>query len=90
MLGGMLKDSPDGKVSMMRVCTFIIVVAVMGVYVMQNILSAIKGAGMIPVGWTEVSLLGGALGFKAFQVTQEGSSSTPPVNNTVVEDASKK
>ena len=81
MFGGLFKDSADGKVSMMRVCTFIITIAVMGVYILQNIASVAKGTGMIPIGWAEIALLGGALGFKAYQVTQEGGS-TPTVNNS--------
>lgn len=80
MLRDMLKDNPGGKTSMMRVCTLVIVGSIMVVYLTHNIIAIIKGAGMVSIGWQEVSLIGGALGFKAYQVSQEDSP-TPPSSN---------
>lgn len=58
---------PDGKVSMMRVSTFIVVMSIMGVFVAHNIVAMIVGAAFVSIGASEALLLAGALGIKAGQ-----------------------
>lgn len=62
-----LFKGPDGKVSMMRVSTFIIVVSVIGVFIAHNVISMTKGGSFVSFGATEAMLLAGVLGMKSVQ-----------------------
>lgn len=69
-MGGLF-NGPDGKVSMMRMATFLIVTSVIAVFIAHNILSMIKGGTFISIGATEAMLLAGVLGMKSVQSFSE-------------------
>ena len=62
----MFKDS-TGAISSMRVCMFLIVAAVLVVYIIQNIASIALGHGLVPLGTQEIAALGMALAGKTVQ-----------------------
>lgn len=62
---------PDGKISMMRVSTFIVVISIMGVFIAHNIVAMIAGAAFVSLGASEALLIAGALGIKAGQAFYE-------------------
>lgn len=79
----------DGKVSMMRLLTFFVVVTILGVFVAHNVASMLKGVcGFISFGYTDAGLIAGALGIKAFQTKYENSGPTeePPTTDAVPTD----
>lgn len=57
----------DGKISMMRVATGVVVFSVMSVFIAHNIVSMVKGCGFISMGASEAMLVAGALAAKAGQ-----------------------
>ena len=63
----------SGKTSLMRVCTFIIVIAITLVWTVHNIMAMISGAGWIPMGVTETGLIVAVLGVKAAQRAAENN-----------------
>lgn len=69
-MGGLF-NGPDGKVSMMRMATFLIVTSVIAIFIAHNILSMIKGGTFISIGATEAMLLAGVLGMKSVQSFSE-------------------
>jgi|WetSurMetagenome_2_1015567.scaffolds.fasta_scaffold796238_3 hypothetical protein len=75
---------PDGKVSMMRVSTMIIVFSVVGVFVAHNILSMIRGGVFISFGASEALLLAGALGMKSVQSFSENKKSPGSLSDNVM------
>jgi hypothetical protein len=82
----MFKDA-TGAISMMRVCMFLIVVTICGVYLFQNILSVIHGQGLVSLNATDVSALGLALVAKFGQNFTEKEASLdqpekPPVEQS--------
>jgi len=67
---------PDGKVSMMRFSTFIVVVSVIGVFIAHNVLSMVRGGIFISLGASEALLIAGVLGMKSAQTFSESKSTT--------------
>ena len=61
-LNQLLSDG-DGQPSLMRVMALLIVCPIMFVWAWLSI----KAGTMIPIPWTQITALGGALGFKALQ-----------------------
>lgn len=70
-----LKGS-DGKISMMRVSIFMIIVPIMAIFAVHNIISMISGNGFISLGMEEITLISTALGTKAVQSFAESKSSS--------------
>jgi len=62
---------PDGKVSMMRVSTLIVVISIMGVFIAHNIVAMIAGAAFVSIGISEAGLIAAAIGVKAYQSSIE-------------------
>jgi len=82
----------DGKVSMMRLLTFFVIVTILGVFVAHNVMSMIKGVcGFVSFGYTDAGLIAGALGIKALQTKYENSGPAdqspaavaPPTTDTI-------
>lgn len=69
-MGGLL-NGPDGKVSMMRVSTILIVVSVISVFIAHNVISMLHGGGFVSIGASEAMLLAGVLGMKSVQSFSE-------------------
>jgi len=69
----------NGKISLMRAMTFIVVVSVMSVFVSHNIISMIKGGGFVSIGTQEAMLIAGVLASKAAQRFGEGKRPMEPV-----------
>jgi len=67
---GMFKG-PDGKISMMRASTFIVVISIMGVFVAHNIVAMVAGAAFVSIGFSEAGLIAAAIGVKAYQSSIE-------------------
>ena len=81
----LIKGEKGGKPSMMRMMTFVVVCSVMGVFVVHNVVSMLKGGAFISMGAEEAMLLAGVLGAKAAQVFGEGKSTkTLPANELPV------
>ena len=78
----------DGKVSMMRLTSFIVVVVIMGVFLAHNIVSMVNGLGFVGIGFEEASLIAASLGAKAFQTYSEvkANRNTPPTTNDIPSD----
>ena len=68
----------DGKVSMMRVSTFITTITILGTFIAHNVMSMVHATGFVSMGYQEAVLLSAALGLKAFQTKYEGGASTKP------------
>lgn len=79
-----LFKGPDGKISMMRVSTIIIVTSVVAVFISHNIISMIKGGAFISLGATEAMLLAGVLGMKSIQSFSENKKVTTNEKEDVV------
>ena len=79
-----LFKGPDGKISMMRVSTFIIVISVIGIFIAHNILSMIRGGSFISFGATEAMLLAGVLGMKSVQSFSENKKSPGKLPDNVL------
>lgn len=62
----------NGKISMMRVCTLIVVLSVMAIFIAHNIVAMIHGTGFVSLGASEALLIAGVLGVKAGQRFAEG------------------
>jgi len=62
----------DGKISMMRVSTGMVVFSIMGSFVAHNVAAVMGGLPFVSVGPTEVTLLAMVLGAKAAQRYTEG------------------
>jgi hypothetical protein len=76
-MGGLF-SGPDGKVSMMRVSTFVIVMSVVSIFIAHNIISMIHGGTFVSIGTSEAMLLAGVLGMKTAQSFSENKK-TPEV-----------
>lgn len=63
----------SGKNSMMRVCTFVVVIGIMGIWAAHNIVAMKHGQGWVTMGVQELGLLVGCLGLKAAQRLVEGN-----------------
>lgn len=57
----------SGKTSMMRMASISVVAIVMAVFLAHNIVSMVKGGGMVNIGAQEVALITAALAAKAAQ-----------------------
>jgi hypothetical protein len=78
----------DGKVSMMRVSTFITVVTILGTFIAHNVSAIVNGAGFVSMGVQEAGLLAAALGLKALQTKFEAPpvyEDTPPADEPAKE-----
>jgi hypothetical protein len=83
----------SGKVSMMRVSTFMTTVAILGVFLAHNVVAVLHGTGFVSMGYEECALLAATIGLKAFQTKYENSGAAPaepPADAAPVLDASKK
>lgn len=69
-MGGLF-NGPDGKVSMMRLMSFMVCMVIMSVFIAHNIVSMTKGGGFISLGSSEALLIAGVLGAKAAQAFSE-------------------
>jgi hypothetical protein len=75
----------DGKVSMMRLLTFFVVVVILGIFIAHNVISMTKGVcGFVSFGYTDAALIAGALGIKAFQTKYENNGSVEPLTTDAV------
>lgn len=71
LLLGMVSGA-DGKLSTMRISAMLIVLAVVGVFVAENIVGMVKGTDQfISISWEMVSLVSAVLGVKAYQHRNE-------------------
>jgi hypothetical protein len=61
----------DGKVSMMRVSTFITVATILVTFTAHNVLAMVHGQGFVSMGVQEAGLLAAAIGLKALQTKFE-------------------
>lgn len=61
----------SGKISTMRLCAFIITIAIICIFIAHNILAMVRGAGFVSLGMSEVILLTGVLGVKSVQSFSE-------------------
>lgn len=66
-----LFTGPDGKISMMRLMSFVVCITIMVVFAAHNIVSMIKGGNFISIGTSEALLIAGVLGAKAAQSFSE-------------------
>lgn len=80
----MLQGS-DGKLSVMRVCSFIVVLTVMAVFLAHNIISMANGGVFVSLGYSEMSLIALTLGAKATQSFAEAGANkdTPPTTDAL-------
>jgi len=62
---------PDGKTSMMRVSTFLVVVPIILVFIAHNVISMIAGGAFVSIGAPEAMLIAGVLGMKSVQSFSE-------------------
>jgi hypothetical protein len=69
-MNGLFND-PDGKVSMMRLMSFVVCVVIMAIFAAHNIVSMAKGGGFVSLGPSEALLIAGVLGAKAAQAFSE-------------------
>jgi len=69
-MGGLF-SGPDGKVSMMRVSTFLIVAPIILTFVAHNVISMIAGGTFVSIGAPEAMLIAGVLGMKSVQSFSE-------------------
>jgi hypothetical protein len=79
----------DGKVSMMRVLTFITTVVILCTFIAHNVIAMIKGdCGFVSMGIQECALVAAALGLKAFQTKYENGAPAvePPTTDAVPTD----
>ena len=86
---GFMKGTPNGKVSMMRVATMMVVTSIMGVWVAQNVVAMAQGCGFISMGQTEMMLVALTLGAKAAQLFGEvkgNGNGKPSVTNDIPSD----
>jgi hypothetical protein len=82
-MGGLFKG-PNGKVSMMRLMTFMVCVVIMAVFSAHNIVSMIKGGEFISMGASEAMLLAGVLGAKAAQTFSENKKTPKKLPDSVM------
>lgn len=82
-MGGMFKG-PDGKISMMRLMTFMVCAVIMAVFSAHNIVSMIKGAGFVSLGAQEAMLIAGVLGAKAAQAFSENKKTPEKLPDSVL------
>ena len=78
MIGDFLKNSPNGKISMMRVATLLVVTSIMSVWIAQNIVAMFKGCGFVSMGSEEAMLIAMTLGAKAVQHWGESRGKASP------------
>ena len=71
-------SSGDGSISLMRVCTLLVVVAVLFNWVWLTVKTGVKQ----PLNWDEVTMVIGALGAKALQRPFESKPTPPAVTVT--------
>lgn len=79
----MFKDS-TGAISSMRVCMFMVVGTICGVYIAQNIVSMVHGAGLVAMGLYEFSTLVAIFGAKIGQNITENMSGPEPASPVVL------
>jgi len=72
----------NGKTSMMRVASLVVIFSVMGVFVAQNIVAMVGGTGFVSMGASEALLLSGVLGAKAAQTFGERVKDALPEGKT--------
>ena len=65
---------PDGKTSMMRMTTFLVVISIMGVFIAHNVIAMLHGGAFVSLGASEALLIAGSLGIKAGQAFFENKS----------------
>lgn len=62
----MFKDQ-EGKISMMRAMSFIVVISILGIFITHNVVSMARGGGFVGIGIQEAGLISLVLGAKATQ-----------------------
>jgi len=89
MMGHVLKGDANGKVSMMRVATAMVVTSIMGVFVAHNVVAMVNGGGFVSMGAEEAMLVALTLGAKAaqhFGETRNGKGAPAPRTDDVPVD----
>lgn len=79
----MFKGS-TGTVSSMRICMFLVVATICGIYIAQNIVSMVHGHGLIALGLYEFSTLVAIFGAKIGQNITENMSGPVPASPAIL------
>lgn len=84
-MGHMLKGEANGKVSMMRVATALVVTSIMGIFIAHNIVSMVKGCPeFVSMGNQEAMLIALTLGAKAAQHFGEKRNGKKPAKTDAI------
>jgi hypothetical protein len=68
----------NGKISLMRTMSLIVVLSVMSVFLAHNVMSIINQGDFVSIGTEEAMLIAGVLASKAFQRFGEGKRPMTP------------